>query len=177
MKADGGTPRTYAAIHGNRVIFGQKQDRVAAALDAMDRISANLAGGDTFANLGAGNGAFLQAAARKFDLPASDPNAAVFRLSKQLGLVVSESQKTVSATLTIEAGDEEVAGHINSIAAGLISLMKLQTEKPESVKLAEALALRQEGSKVVATASMPADDIIAGMKADAARKAANKAGN
>ena len=43
-KKSGGTARTYAAISGNRVVFAQKQARVAQALDAMDRISANLAG-------------------------------------------------------------------------------------------------------------------------------------
>jgi hypothetical protein len=177
MKKDGGAPRTYAAVHGNRVVFGQKQERVAQTLDAMDRISPNLAGTTAFADLGSAGGTFLQAAARKLELPASDPNAAVFRLSKQLGLVVSESQKTVSATLTMEASDEEVASHINSIAAGLISLMKLQKEKPEAVKFAEALALRQAGAKVVVSAALPASDIIEGMKADAARKAARKGGN
>ena len=174
---NGGNPRAYAAISGNRVVFGQKQERVAQALDAMDRISPNLAGGAAFSNLGAARGSILEAAARKFDLPASDPNAAVFRLSKQMGLLVSESQRTVSATLTLEAGDEEVAGHINAIGSGLISLMKLQKEKPEAVKFAEALVLRQEGNKVIVSASMPANDIIEGMKADAARKAARKAGN
>ena len=176
-KKSGGTARTYAAINGNRVVFAQKQERVAQALDAMDRISANLAGTKTFANLGAGGGALLQAAARKFDMPATDPNAAVFRLSKQLGLVVAESKSTVSATLTMEAGDEQVAGHISAIGSGLIALMKLQKEKPEAVKFAESLVLKQEGNKVLVSVAMPANDIIEGMKADAARKAAKKAGN
>ena len=176
MKKQGGTPRTYAAISGNRVIFGQKQDRVAGALDAMDRISPNLAGSKAFASFSNGSGTFLQAAARKFDMPASDPNAAIFRLSKQLDLAVRESQRTVSATLTMEAGDEEVAGHINAIASGLISLMKLQKEKPEAVKFAEALVLSQEGSKVIVNASMAAGDLNEGMKADAALKEARKEG-
>jgi hypothetical protein len=131
----------------------------------------------TFPNLGAGGGAFLQAAARKFDMPATDPNAAVFRLSKQMGLVVAESERTVSATLTLEAGDEVVAGHISAIGSGLIALMKLQKEKPEAVKFAESLVLKQEGNKVLASVSMPASEIIEGMKADAARRAALKAGN
>jgi hypothetical protein len=174
MKKQGGAPRTYAAISGNRVVFGQKQDRVAAALDAMDRISPNLSGSKVFADFASGNGVFLQAAARKFELPAADPNAAIFRLSKELGLVVRESQRTVSATLTMEAGDAEVAGHITAIASGLISLMKLQTEKPETARFAEALMLSQEGSKVTVNASMPANEVIEGMKADAARKAGRK---
>jgi hypothetical protein len=173
----GGTARTYAAINGNRVVFAQKQERVAQTLDAMDRISANLSGSTAFSNLGAGSGTFLQAAARKFEMPSTNPNAAVFRLSKQIGLVVSESQRTVSATLTVEAGDEEVAGHISAISSGLISLMKLQNEKAEAAKFAECLVLKQEGNKVLVSASMPASDIIEGLKADAARKAARKAGN
>jgi hypothetical protein len=169
--------RTYAAILGNRVIFAQRQERVAQGLDAVDHISANLASSPIFADLGTGSGMFMQAAARKFDLSNSAPNAAIFRLSKQMGLVVSETQRQISATLTIEANDEEVAGNLHAISSGLISLIKLQKEKPESVRFAEALQLKQDGSKVIVSMSMPVDDAIAGMKADAARKAAKKSAN
>ena len=62
-----------------------------------------------------------------------------------------------------------------SIGQGLVSLMKLQKEKPELVKLAEAISLKQDGAGVVATLAMPANDVVAMMKADAARKAARKA--
>ena len=34
---DGVKPRIYAAIHGSRVIFGQREDRVTRALDVLDR--------------------------------------------------------------------------------------------------------------------------------------------
>ena len=105
MQKSGGTPRTYAAINGNRVIFAQKEDRVAKTLDAMDGIAPILVGSKAITGLSGAKGVFLEAVARKFELPSSDPNAAVFRLSKQLGLVVREADKTVSATLTMEKLD------------------------------------------------------------------------
>ncbi|HWI58922.1 MAG TPA: hypothetical protein VNZ22_16975, partial [Bacillota bacterium] len=159
-------PRVYAAIQGKRVIFGQRQDRVAQALDVLDGAVPRLSTSGAFAQLGAaGNSSFLQAAARKLDLPNSDPNAAIFRLAKLINLQVGEAQQRVNATLTLEANDEDVAGHIASIAQGLLALMKLQKEKPESVKLAEALGLKQEGPRVVAHLGLPANDIIAMVKA------------
>src|SRR5271155_3063307 len=45
---DGVQPRTYAAIEGSRVIFGQREDVVAAALDVLDGTAANLASSKAF---------------------------------------------------------------------------------------------------------------------------------
>jgi hypothetical protein len=46
--------------------------------------------------------------------------------------------------------------------------------KPEAVKLANALALKQDGPRLVVSASLPASEVVEMMKADAARKAAKK---
>lgn len=173
---DGVKPRTYAAVHGNVVVFGQREARVSEALDILDRSTPNLSSSKNFSQLGTGNaGAFLQAAARKVDLASADPHAAILRLSQQVRFQLGENQGRVSATLTLEAKDEEVAGHIVSIGQGLIALMRLQTEKPESVKLAEALSIKQDGAGVTIAASLPTDDVVGMMKAGAARKAAAKA--
>ncbi len=172
---DAPPPRIYAAIHGNRVIFGQQEARVARALDVLDAAVPNLAGGSDFPQLGvAGSTSFLEAAAHKLDLPDTDPNAAIFRLSKLMTLQVGETQRQFAANLTLEASDEEVAGHIASIAQGLVALMKLQKEKPDSVRLGEALALKQDGARVLASLVLPAGEVVEMIKADAARKAPKK---
>ncbi len=104
-----------------------------------------------FAQLGAsGSTDFIQAAARKLDLPDSTPNAAMFRLAKAARLQVGEAQGQLKATLNLEAGDEEVAKQMVSVGQGLLALMKLQQDNPGSVKLAEALSLKQDGAGVVA---------------------------
>jgi len=173
---NGVQPRVYAAVQGNHmVIFGQREARVAEALDVLDHTVTNLAGSKAFPQLGApGDVSFIEAAARKLDLPDSDPNAAMFRLSKLVRFQLGEAQGQVSGTLTLEANDEEVAQNMASIGQGLLALMKLQKEKPESVKLATALSLKQDGASVVVTLAMPADDAVELMKADAARKAQKK---
>jgi hypothetical protein len=166
-------PRTYAAIYGGRmVIFGQRQERVAQALDVADHLVPTLAGSSSFPQLGAaGTQSFIEAAARKLDLPAGDPNAAMFKMSRQMSLEVSESQAQVNAIVTLEANDEEIAGHMATIAQGLLSLMKLQKDKPEAVKLADALTIKQEGPRVVGQMGLPVGDLIEIVKAGAARKA------
>jgi hypothetical protein len=47
-----------------------------------------------------------------------------------------------------------------SIAQGLVALGKLQKEKPASVKLAEALKLKQERPSLLASLTLPATDVI-----------------
>jgi hypothetical protein len=165
--------RVYAAIAGSRIVFGQKEKAVAQALDVIDGAASSLAAGHSMPQLGAvGDTSIIQAAARKMDLPDTDPHAALLRLSKMVRLQVGEAQSQLNATLTLEANDEEVAGHMSSIAQGLIALGKLQNGKPEAIKLANAMALKQDGSRLVVNLNLPANEVIEMMKADAARKAA-----
>ena len=170
-------PRVYAAIHSGRVVvFAQQEPRVAQALDVLDRATANLASSGRFAQLGAGGSSgFIQAAARKLDLPEGDSKTALLRLAKAARLEVSEAQGKLLASLNLEANDNEVAGQMASVGQGLLALMKLQKDNPGSVKLAEAITLKQDGVTVTAALAVATADAIELMKADAARKAQKKA--
>jgi hypothetical protein len=170
-KGKGGSPaRTYAAAQASRVlIFGQTEAAVAKALDVMDLSAANLTGSKAFPALDNGS-AFFQAAAQHLKVRDSDPNAAVFRLSKSVRLQIGEDQNRVKATLQLSASDDDVARQIASIGQGLISLIKLQRDRPEANKFADALTLKQDASDVIVTMSLAAPDAVEIMKADAARK-------
>jgi hypothetical protein len=170
---NGVKPRVYAAIQGNRVIFGQREDRVGQALDVLEGVSASMAAGRAFPDLGVpGNGHFIEAAARKMNLPDSDPNAAILKLSQSVELVVGEGQQKLQGALTLGADSPQVAAQVFAIAQGLVGLMKLQSDKPDSVTIANALAITQDGSRVVGNLVLPASTVVEIMKADAARKAA-----
>jgi hypothetical protein len=167
--------RVYASIHGNCVIFGQRESTVASALDVLDG-GANLSTTSTFPQLGAaGTTSFIQGAARKLDVSGSDPNAQLLKLSKLIRLEVGEAQQQLTATLALEANDEETAKNMNSIAQGIVSLMKLQKDKPDAQKLADAITLKQDGAVTVSTLSLPTTDVIEHLKAEAARKAKKEA--
>jgi hypothetical protein len=174
---NGVRPRVYAAIQGDHiVVFGQQELRVAKALDVLDRTAPNLAGSSTFEQLGAaGSTSFIQAAARKMDVPESAPNAALLRLANSARLDVGEANGQLRATLGLQAEDEAVAGQMASVGQGLLALMKLQKDNPGSTRLAEALSLKQDGVRVAVSLAMPNADVIELMKADAARKAQQKA--
>jgi len=175
-RRDGGHPRTYAAIDGARVVFGQRENRVSQALDVLDGATPSLASTRLFPQLGAvGDTSFIEAAARRMDFAQFNANAAVFRLAKYARFQLKEVGKQVSATLTLEATDEEIAANMASIGQGLIALMKLQKDKPESTKLAQVLSLKQEGPQVVVTARLPADEVLGMLKAAAAHKARKEA--
>jgi hypothetical protein len=165
--------RIYAAIQGPRVILGQSEDRIAQALDVLDKKSANLASTKSFHEMGASApGNFVQAAARKMDIPGSNPNAAIMKLSQMLQFDLGETKEKLQATLSVVAETDEVAGQIASIGQGLMSLLKLQQDKPEASKLANALSIKQDGTRVVASLSLPSSDVLDFIKAEAAKKAA-----
>ncbi len=173
---DGVAPRIYAAIQGKRVIFGQREDRVAAALNVLDRSTPSLASSKGFPALGvSSSGHFIEAAARKFNLPDSDPNATILKLSKSVQAVLGEKQQQLQGTLTLVADNDEVAGQIMSIGQGLVALMKLQSNKPEAAKLANAFEITQSGATILGQLNLPASDAVGILKADAARKAAAQA--
>jgi hypothetical protein len=158
---DGVKPRTFAALYGGRmVIFAQKEERVAEALDVLDGVKPGLNASQRFAELGAPGAGFLQAAAGKLDLPGSDPGSAVFKQSRSIKWNVAETEGQVASTLTLEADSDEIARQIASIARGIVGLMALQTEKPDSVKLAQSLAIQESGSSITITLSMPAQDLL-----------------
>jgi antitoxin component of RelBE/YafQ-DinJ toxin-antitoxin module len=59
----------------------------------------------------------------------------------------------------------------------LVALLKLNSAKPEAVKVAAALSLKQDATAVLATFAMPVKDAVDLLKAEAARKAAKQAAN
>lgn len=168
--------RVYATIQGNRIIFGQRESAVVQALDVLDGSVPNLSTAKAFPQLGgSGDTTFLTGAARKLDLSQSDPNAAIFRLSKSFRLQVGEVQQHLTGTLTLEANDDEVASSMMAIAQGMIGLLKLQKDKPEAAKFLQAVALKQDGASIVLTIDVPTDDVVNAMKASEERKAAKAA--
>src|SRR5437870_1729102 len=100
---DGSKARTYGAIYGTRlVILAQEESRVTTALDVLDRTAPNLSTSASFADLDYGQGgSFFEAAARKLDVPGSEPHAAMLRLSKFARLQVAEKQHQLTATLNL----------------------------------------------------------------------------
>ncbi len=173
---DGVKPRTYAAIHGGKVvIFGQKEGRIAQALDVLDKTKPNLTASTQFGSFGdGGENAVIVGAARKLDLPASDPNAAVLKQSKMASLSIGESQGQVRGTLKLEADSEEVAKQMESVGRGLVGLLALQKDKPDNMKLSQGLSIQQEGARITVKLVLPAGDMVGMIKAGAAKKAAKE---
>jgi hypothetical protein len=174
-KKHGDPRRTYAAIQGKRVIFGQRESMVAQALDVLDGSEPNLSSSSKFSQLGAsGDTSIIEGAARDIQLPGNEPQAEILKMSKLVLLQLGQQQNKIQGTLTLEANDEETATKISAIGQGLLALLQLQQQNTGAVKIAQALKVHQDGTTVTASLSMPADDVINAIKADAARKAAKK---
>ena len=172
---EGGAPRTYAAIYQDRlVIFGQQESRVAEALDVLDKTKPGLAK-SVFPKFGAGEPEVIQAAARQMDVPEGDPRAAILKLSKLVNLDVRESDGKMLGNLFLETKNEETARQVADVARGIIAIMGLQTDNPDAVKLSKSLSVEQTGVNATVKLNLPADDIVAAIKANAAKEAAKKA--
>jgi hypothetical protein len=168
---DGVKPRVYGAINGaHLIILSQHEAPVAAALDILDG-APNLSSNKEFKPFDRTAGtAVVQAAAHKLNFASKDPNAAVLRLAKSLRLQIGEVDRQIKGTLSVEANDEEVAKNMAAVVQGLAALVKLQQQKPQAIKLAEAVSVKQDGAAVQATLAMPADDAVAMIKAGNAKK-------
>lgn len=170
---NGVKPRVYGAIYGKHLIIISKHEAsVAAGLDVLDKKSANLSSNKSFKSFDHFAGTvFLQAAAHSLNFASQDPNAALLKMSKSLRLQIGESDHQLKGALSLEANDEEIAKNLASVAQGLAALVKLQQEKPQAMKLAEALSVKQDGSAVMATIALPTDEVVTMMKAGHAKKA------
>jgi len=172
----GMTRRVYAAFQDHRVILGQRSDRVAAALDVVDGTAPSLAGRRAFSELGLpGNPHFLEAAARKFDSTNSAPNAAILKLAKSVQLVAGEKKQQFQGALTLVANNDDAAGQMFSIAQGLVAVMRMQSNNPDAVKLANAVVITQDGSEILGTLELPTNDVVEMLQAGAARMTAARA--
>jgi len=171
-KPDGSHPRIYAALPSNGlIIFGPREEAVGTALDVLDNKAANLSASKTYLQfLKSGDGGFFQAAARKIELPASDPRKVVFDLTTHVRLNVREAGEQLTTALSIGARDEEVAKSMLSIAQGITGLAKAQQEKPKVAKLAERVVMKQDGTELVVTFGAPSDEVIGLLKFVIARK-------
>jgi hypothetical protein len=160
-KADQGEKaRMYGAFHGKRVVFGQKEASVRGALDVLDGRADTLVKSKRYSQLGTPGDAFIQAAASKMPVSEGDPNAAVLKQTKSVWFEAMETGKQATASLKLEGNDAEVAKSMVSIGEGLVSLLKLQQDKPIALKVSEGLSIRQEGSIVIVNLKMATNDVI-----------------
>jgi len=161
-KSRDGDQRTFGAIHGGKVlILGRKESRIAEALDVLNGKQQNLSTNKTFAQLGAGGtGAFLTGGARALELPGNDLGAAVLNQAKLVLLNARETQDQAELKLTVETANAETAKQVGDVCRGLVAVLTLQTDKPEAVKLAKAIAVDQNVSAVLVKFTMPTGDLI-----------------
>lgn len=170
-----GRIRYYAAIEGSRIVFGERQSRVEKALDVFDRTQPNLAGSKAFPQMGAeSDNNFVEAAARKLELPDSMPTSALFRVAKAMDFRVNETNDQVTATLNFHATSEDFAHQAVFAVQAAAAIARRMKDRPEVGKLADVLAVKQDGAGVVATLAMSEVEVIDLLKATAEREAAKK---
>jgi len=96
----------------------------------------------------------------------------VFKHSKMFMLNLGEADGRINGNIRMDVDSEEMAQQIQSIGQGLVSLMALQKDKPDSNKLAQALSLKLEGATITVKLSIAAEDLVGMAKAKAASTAA-----
>ena len=168
----GGEPRTYAAVYKSQIVlFGQKESRLAEALDVLDETKPSLKSTERFPQFGkAAKSVIAQGFASKFDLKNPGPQTAVFKHSKQAWLELKEANEKVAGSLVLDADGGESAGQIATVLRGLVALMALQTDNPNAVKLSQALSVQAEAERATVNLSLTAADVMAMAKAKPSEK-------
>ncbi len=171
---EGAPPRVFGAILGHRLVFGQTQAHLADALEVMEGHAPNFSRSRALPDPATGETALIQGVILKFDFDSPDPNAAIFKMSKSVRLQLSEMGSSLAATVNFEAADADSATQVAAIAQGLVAILKLQKADANALKLANAIALKQNGPAVGLTVSFPSSEVIDMIKdgqAQAARRA------
>lgn len=161
-------PRVYGAIHGNKIVFGRKESRVAAALDVFDGISPHLSVTSDLLTTGTG-GAFAHGAATKLDSITGGPNAEVLRRSKLVRFSMGEKDRQFTIVLGLEVGNEDVAKQVESICRGMIGLMALRQDQPEAQRIAQSITIERDGGRITGFLTMAADEVVHMLQARRAR--------
>jgi hypothetical protein len=157
---DGERPRMCGAIMGHRVIIGQNEAHLAEALDVIEGKSPSFSGKKGLEEAQSGESILVQGLMLKFDFDGADQNAAVFKMSKSVRLKLSEANSTMTAKVRFEAADADTANNIGSIAQGLLAFLKMQKSDDNAMKLANAIAIKQDGATVGVTLSVPSSELI-----------------
>lgn len=153
--------RSYGAIANGVVIFSQKADRVGAVLDVIDGSKPNLNSVPDAAKLGVTEkSAVLLGAARQANVPGDNPVANMLKNVNSLALSAMENGTQLQTELRLTTGNDESARQIVSINQGLIALLAMQSDKPEVVKLSQALSVAQSNNAVNIALKLPVADTI-----------------
>jgi hypothetical protein len=173
---DGVRPRIYGAIVGHRVVFAQNESHMAEVLDVIDGKAPAYSGKNAFLPAADGESVVAQAVIRKFDFDDDGGGPSqVFKLSKSARAKLSETAGTVTATVQLQAADEDTAKQIEAIGQGLIAMLKLQKADQNALKLANAVDLKQDGPSVKLSLSLPSTDLIDVIKKGQEKKEEAKA--
>jgi hypothetical protein len=165
------TPRSYATIERGFMVVGKDRERLGAALDIIDGNAPRLSDRTTLPELEpAGQNTFVQATARKLDLPGSDPNVALLKMARRVQLRANEMDEQLDAALTVDVGDETTAKQMSVVAQGLVALLSLQKAQPKAAALADKFSVKESEGTVTVNLAVPSADLIAAMKAYTARK-------
>jgi hypothetical protein len=160
-------PRVYGAVAGHRIVFGQNESHLADALEVIGGKAPTYSGEKGLPEATPGESVLVQGVILKFDFGSAGPESAIFKMSKSVRLKLSEVASNTTATVRFEAADAGTATQIDLVAQGLMALLKLQKDNAAALKLANVIAIQQDGSAVVLTFSMPSSELADSAKARA----------
>jgi hypothetical protein len=175
-RREGGTERVYGAMAGRHVIFGQTEERVSDALTVIETKMHGTDGKTEIRPSASGAVILLEAALTKVDASkAQGPPAAFLKMAKSMYLKLTEGAGNTTAALRVEAADANSASQLNTMAQGLLGMLKLQSSDTNAAKFANSIAIKQEGDTVGVTLSMPSSEMVEMMKAGEEKGAQRRA--
>lgn len=173
---EGGEPRVYAAIIGNRVVFGENESHLAQALTVIDGKASNYSGKNGMPDHESGESVLAEGVLRKFDFNTADPNTALLKMAKSARMKISEGKDSIRASLRLEARDSSTAAQMSALAQGLLAFVKLQQTDTNALALADAVKVDQYRDFVTVSFSQPSSAVAGMIKAEKKKEQAGHSG-
>jgi hypothetical protein len=110
----------------------------------------------------------------KFDFDGADQNAAIFKMSKSVRLKLSEMANTMTATSVLKPATPTQRRKSLPSPRACWRCSNCKSPTPNALKLANAIVIKQDGSVVSLTLSVPSSELIDTIK-QGQKKAEEKA--
>ncbi len=160
----------YGAFAGDDlIVIGQTEDAVIDTLDVLAGKRASLAG-DTDSALyqlcqGRDNPIFMAAATELSQLAPDNEQAAILKNTHLIAVLAAEKDANMTATLHLEAKDEQAAIQIEQIARGLLAFAALHNMEKKG-PLIQSVVLTRDKNALDCTVSYPSVGLFEMIKPD-----------
>ncbi|MCK4999657.1 MAG: hypothetical protein KAS23_08980, partial [Anaerohalosphaera sp.] len=158
-----GKPQVGVFASDNTIVISQSRSIVEHTLDVLDDKADNISSTDKLTQLDSTpKGTIIVAAAQEIGTLAGDnPQAAMFKHTNMMALVVAEKTGDLKISLNLQAKDTETATQLQQMAQGIMAMASLKANGIDgAAELLKAIKITSEDTNVAFNFSYPSRQLF-----------------